>query len=66
MAAAMAHPALIPVGAIKSFGQYGPIYEVLGSAPRGVKGEMVAIRVVHGGETLAYPLADMLADPLVP
>jgi hypothetical protein len=64
--AAAAQPSLIPVGAIKSFGKYGPIYEVLGSAPRGTKGEMVAIRVVHGGETLDYPLIDMLSDPLVP
>ncbi len=50
----------------KSFGPYGPQYEVLGSAPRGKKGEMVTVRVLHGGETLDYPLADMLADPLVP
>jgi hypothetical protein len=56
----------IPVGTIKSFGPYGPMYEVLGSAPRGRKGEMVSVRVVPGGETLDYPLADMLADPLVP
>lgn len=64
--AAAVQPSLIPVGAIKSFGKHGPIYEVLGSAPRGVKGEMVAIRVVHGGEKLDYPLIDMLSDPLVP
>ncbi len=66
MAAALAQPALIPVGTIKSFGETGPMYEVLGSAPRGKKGEMVAIRVVLSGEELDYPLADMLDDPLVP
>ena len=64
--ATLTTPLAIPVGTIKSFGQYGPIYEVLGPAPRGKKGEMVTIRVIHGGETLDYPLADVLADPLVP
>jgi hypothetical protein len=54
------------VGAIKTFGEYGPMYEVLGPAPRGERGEMVAIRVVIGGEELDYPLADMLADPVAP
>jgi hypothetical protein len=42
------------------------MYEVLGPAPQGRKGEMVAIRVVLTGETLDYPVADLLADPLVP
>jgi hypothetical protein len=42
------------------------MYEVLGSAPRGPKGEMVAIRVFHSGEELDYPLADVLEDPQVP
>jgi hypothetical protein len=61
------NPALASiVGVIKSFGQYGPMYEVLGPASRGDRGEMVAIRVVIGGEELDYPLADMLADPVVP
>ena len=61
------NPALAPlVGVIKSFGQYGPMYEVLGTAPRSERGEMVAVRVVIGGEELDYPLADMLADPVVP
>jgi hypothetical protein len=58
--------ALAHVGAIKSFGERGPMYEVLGPAPRSERGEMVAIRVVIGGEELDYPLADMLADPVVP
>jgi hypothetical protein len=44
------------VGAIKSFGEYGPMYEVLGPAPRSERGEMVHIRVVIGGEELADPL----------
>ena len=62
-------PSLTPneiVGVIETFGEYGPMYEVLGSAPRSERGEMVAIRVVIGGEELDYPLADMLADPVAP
>jgi hypothetical protein len=66
MSAALAKPFPIPVGLIKSIGPTGPIYEVLGSALPGKKGEMVSIRIIHGGETLDYPLADMLADPQVP
>jgi hypothetical protein len=64
--AALAQPVAIPVGVIKSFGETGPMYEVLGPAPRGRKGEMIAVRVVLSGEELDYPLADMLEDPLVP
>jgi hypothetical protein len=66
MAATATQSLAIPVGVIKSFGEYGPMYEVLGPAPRGPKGEMVSVRVIHGGETLSYPMQDMLADPLVP
>jgi hypothetical protein len=54
------------VGTIKTFGERGPMYEVLGPAPRSERGEMVAIRVVIGGEELDYPLVDMLADPVAP
>jgi len=64
--AALAQPAAIPVGVIKTFGETGPMYEVTGPAPRGRKGEMIAVRIVLSGEELDYPLADMLADPLVP
>ncbi len=64
MATAVTPSAAIPVGVLKTFGEFGPMYEVLGPAPRGPKGEMVAIRVFHSGEELDYPLADVLADPL--
>jgi hypothetical protein len=60
------HSPATQVGTIKRFGESGPMYEVLGTAPSGRKGEMVAVRVIPVGETLDYPLADMLADPLVP
>ena len=66
MAASVTQPVAIPVGVFKTFGNFGPMYEVLGSAPRGPKGEMVAIRVFHSGEELDYPLIDVLDDPLVP
>jgi hypothetical protein len=66
MAATATQSLAIPVGTIKSFGPYGPMYEILGPAPNGRKGQMVAIRVVLTGETLDYPLADALSDPLVP
>jgi hypothetical protein len=62
-ATATTNPTVVPVGTFKTFGEYGPMYEVLGPAPRGTKGEMVAIRVFHSGEELDYPLADVLEDP---
>jgi hypothetical protein len=66
VSAALVNPELVPVGAVKTFGAYGPMYEVLGPAPRGVKGEMVHIRVFFTDEELDYPVADMLSDPLKP
>lgn len=66
MAAALAKPDPLLVGAIKTFGEYGPMYEVLGPAPDGPKGAMVHVRVFFTGEELDYPLTDMLADPLKP
>ena len=66
MSAALAKPTPIPIGVIKTFGETGPMYEVLGPAPLGRKGQMIAIRVVLSGEELDYPLADMLEDPIAP
>lgn len=66
MSAALANPEPVPIGAIKTFGDYGPMYEVLGPAPCGIKGEMVHIRVLFTDEELDYPMADMFADPLKP
>lgn len=66
MSAALAKPEPLPIGVIKTFGEYGPMYEVIGPAPRGPKGEMVHIRVFFTEEELDYPLEDMLADPLKP
>lgn len=66
MAAAQVKPEPLPIGSIRNFGPYGPMYEVLGPAAPGRKGEMVAVRVVLTGEEFDYPLADMLADPVKP
>jgi hypothetical protein len=66
MATAVTQPVAISAGVFKTFGEYGPMYEVLGPAPHGQKGEMIAIRVFHSGEELDYPLADALEDPLAP
>lgn len=66
MAAALAKPEPLPIGVVKTFGEFGPMYEVLGDAPRGPKGEMVRIRVFFTEEELDYPLSSMLADPVKP
>jgi hypothetical protein len=53
------------VGSIRTFGEYGPMYEVTGIAPPSPKGEqMVSILVIESGETLDYELEAVLADPL--
>jgi hypothetical protein len=49
------------IGSFRSFGISGPVYEVIGLAP--VNGE-VKIRVVESGEELAYPVAELLDDPV--
>jgi len=59
-------PEPIPVGAIKTFGEQGAVYEVLGPAARGPKGQMVRVRVLFTEEELDYPLSDMLNDPRKP
>jgi hypothetical protein len=66
MAAALAKPEPIPFGVIKTFGEQGPMYEVLGTAAWGTKGEMAHIRVLATGEELDYPFNDMLEDPIKP
>jgi hypothetical protein len=70
MATAVIQPVGIPVGvigSIRTFGEYGPIYEVTGMAPANEDGEpMVFILVIESGETLDYELEAVLADPLKP
>ena len=55
------------IGSIRTFGEYGPMYEVSGFAPDSPTGEpMVSILVIESGETLDYELELVLADPLKP
>ena len=61
--AALAKPEPLPIGLIKTIGETGPMYEVLGPAPAGPKGAMVHIRIFFTDEELLYPLHDMLDDP---
>ena len=55
------------VGSFRTFGPRGPVYEVLGLTGEATGSNvMLAIRVVTSGETLDYPLADAMSDPLAP
>jgi hypothetical protein len=60
-------PADEVIGSIRTFGEYGPMYEVTGIAPPNEQGEpMVSLLVIESGETLDYELEAVLADPLKP
>ena len=60
-------PAQDVVGSVRTFGPYGPMYQVTGVAPDSPEGErMVSIEVIHSGETLDYKLEAVLADPEKP
>jgi len=64
---AMQYPADEVVGSIRTFGKYGPMYEVTGFAPASPEGEpMVSILVIESGETLDYELEAVLVDPEKP
>ncbi len=63
MAAAATQSTAVPVGAIKSFGAYGPEYEVLGlAAPENGK-QRVKIVLVRTGEVTDYDFDSMMTDP---
>jgi hypothetical protein len=56
----------VPVGVVKSFGEYGPQYQVLSYAGKSGKGDdMVRIRVYPSLEETDYRYAAMMADPEV-
>ena len=61
--ATTAHAVAIPVGAIKSFGPYGPEYEVLGPAEPENGKPQVKIVIVRTGEEATYSFDAMMADP---
>lgn len=64
---AFRNPAEGAIGSIRTFGEYGPMYEVVGVAPCSQAGEqMVSIVVIESGEELDYELEAVLADPLKP
>jgi len=48
------------VGTLRSFGEDGPVYQVL----RSVDERTLNVVVVETGETLDYPLAQALEDPI--
>jgi Family of unknown function (DUF5397) len=52
------------IGTCRRFGAYGPAYEILEeglSFDEGVK--RMKIRVIETGESLDYPLSEILDDP---
>jgi len=61
---ALNHLAENAVGSIRTFGEYGPMYEVTGLASPSANGDpMVRILVIESGETLDYELEAVFADP---
>ena len=54
----------IPVGSIKSFGAFGPKYEVGHALHPLENGDwMVEVKMVESGETTEYRLSRLLDDP---
>ncbi len=60
-------PKALPVGRIKSFGPFGPKYEV-GQARKELEdGDwLVGITVIESGEQIEYRLSRLLEDPFAP
>jgi hypothetical protein len=57
-------PPSIPVGKIKSFGAFGPKYEVGHALRRSDDGDwLVEVKMVETGETAEYRLTHLLDDP---
>jgi len=48
------------VGTFRTFGEYGPAYQVVGA----VNGQKVHVVVVQTGEELDYPVEQALKDPV--
>ena len=62
--AALPQPAVeLLIGAVKTFGRFGPAYEVIGYAGRSEQGkDMVTICVLRTGETTTYEVDAMRQD----
>jgi hypothetical protein len=53
------------LGSFRTFGPAGPVYEVLAiTGPSTGNDVMLSVRLVVTGETITYPLADVLDDPI--
>lgn len=53
------------VGSVRRFGLYGPPYQVVEPGTPGPDGEArMLICLVESGETVDYPVADIMRDPL--
>jgi hypothetical protein len=63
MAATATQSVAVPVGVIKSFGRYGPEYQVLGQAEPVDGKRRVRIVLVRTGEETTYGFDAMMADP---
>jgi hypothetical protein len=61
--ATLSHSLVVPVGAIKSFGEFGPEYQILGLSPMEDGEQRVRIVLVRTGEETDYGLEAALADP---
>lgn len=60
----MTIPPSIPTGSIRSFGEVGPKYEVLGASHPLDDGDwMVKIRLLETGEEAEYRRTHLLDDP---
>jgi len=52
------------IGSFRRFGSLGPIYEIIGQGEPDRHGApQMSILVVESGETLDYPVNDILEDP---
>ena len=50
------------IGAFRRFGEYGPVYEVIGQ-PERPDGDRMRIRVLLTGEEVDYRVSEILSDP---
>ena len=64
MATLLEQRTLVPIGQIKSFGEFGPKYEVLELRRLLSDSDwMVGIRLVETGEEIEYRYSHMMKDP---
>jgi hypothetical protein len=55
---------VVAVGQYKTFGEEGPVYQVLGPGHSSTEGEwLVPIRVIETGEELDYRYSRLARDP---